>query len=74
MIEKKSLLYHNYDDIIIKPLTAKLFNWNFYPLEGVSHRRDPHLQVSENYSNFTKWRLTIFKLLLIYVTLYLQLV
>ena len=29
-------------------LTAKLFNFNFYPLEGVSRWRDPQLQVSEN--------------------------
>ena len=41
----------------INPLTAKLFNWNFHPLEVVSHWRDPQLQVSEN---FTKCRLTIF--------------
>ena len=55
-------------------LTAKSFNWNFHPLEVVSRWRDPQLQVSENYSDFTKWRLAIFKFLLIYATLYLQLV
>ena len=32
------------------PLTAKLFNLNFHPLE-----------VSENYSDLTKWRSTVFK-------------
>ena len=30
------------------PLTAKLFNWNFHPLEVVSRWRDPQRQVSEN--------------------------
>ena len=43
------------------PLTAKLFNLNFHPLEVVSRRRDPQLQVSENYSDLTKWRSTFFK-------------
>ena len=43
------------------PLTAKLFNLNFHPLEVVSHWRDPQLQVSENYSDLTKWRSTLFK-------------
>ena len=28
------------------PLTAKLFNPNFYPLEVVARWRDPQLQVS----------------------------
>ena len=36
----------------LNPLTAKLFNLNFHPLEVVS--RDPQLQVSENYSDLTK--------------------
>ena len=31
-----------------------------------------NLQVSENYSDLTKWRSTIFKLLLIKVMFYLQ--
>ena len=35
------------------PLTAKLFNLNFQPLEVVSRWRDPQLQVSENYSDLT---------------------
>ena len=35
-------------------LAAKLFNWNFHPLEVVSRLRDPQLQVSENYSDLTK--------------------
>ena len=43
------------------PLTAKLFNLNSPPIEGVSRWRDPQLQVSENYSDLTKWRLTLFK-------------
>ena len=45
----------------INPLTAKLFNLNFHSLEVVSRRRDPQLQVSENYSDLTKWRSTLFK-------------
>ena len=40
----------------VNPLTAKLFNLNFHPLEVVSRWRDPQLQVSENYSDLTKWR------------------
>ena len=43
------------------PLTAKFSNLNFHPLEIVSRRRDPQLQVSENYSDLTKWRSTVFK-------------
>ena len=43
------------------PLTAKLFNLNFHPLEVVSRWRDPQLQVSENYLDLTKWRSTLFK-------------
>ena len=43
------------------PLTAKLFNLNFHPLENVSRWRDPQLQVRENYSDLTKWRSTLFK-------------
>ena len=46
---------------LFNPLTAKLFNLNFHPLEVVSRCRDPQLQVSENYSDLTKWRPTIFK-------------
>ena len=46
---------------LINPLTAKLFNLNFHPLEIVSRWRDPQLQVSENYSDLTKWRSTVFK-------------
>ena len=45
----------------INPLTAKLFNLNFHPFEVVSRWRDPQLQVSENYSDLTKWRSTVFK-------------
>ena len=45
----------------VNSLTAKLFNLTFHPLEVVSRWRDPQLQVSENYSDLTKWRLTVFK-------------
>ena len=45
----------------VNPLTAKLLNWNFHPLEVVSCWRDPKLQVSENYSDLRKWRSTNFK-------------
>ena len=45
----------------INNLTAKLCNLNFHPLEVVSRWRDPQLQVSENYSDLTKWRSTLFK-------------
>ena len=47
--------------MIFNPLTAKLFNMKFHPLEVVSRWRDPQLQVSENYSDLTKWRSTVFK-------------
>ena len=40
--------------LTFNPLTAKLFNLNFRPLEVVSRCRDPQLQVSENYSDLTK--------------------
>ena len=42
-------------------LTDKLLNLNFHPLEVVSRWRDPQLQVSENYSDVTKWRSAILK-------------
>ena len=42
------------------PLTAKLFNLNFHPLEVVSLWRHPQLRVSENYTDLTKWRSTLF--------------
>ena len=45
----------------VNPLTAKLFNLNFHPIEVVSCWLDPQLQVSENYSELTKWRSTVFK-------------
>ena len=45
--------------ILIICFTAKLFNVNFHSLEDVFRWRDPQLQVSENYSDLTKWRLTI---------------
>ena len=43
------------------PLTTKLHNLNFHPLEVVSRWRDPQLQVSENYWDLSKWRSTLFK-------------
>ena len=43
------------------PLTAKLCNFNFHSLEVGSRWRDPQLQVSENYSDLTKWRSTLLK-------------
>ena len=46
---------------LFNPLTAKLFNLNFHPLEVVTRWRDPQLQASENYSYLAKWRLTVFK-------------
>ena len=47
--------------LFFNPLTAKLFNLNFHQPEVVSRWRDPQLQVSENYSDLTNWRLTLFK-------------
>ena len=43
----------------VNPLTAKLFNLNFH--SRVSRCRNPQLQVSDNYSDLTKWRSTVFK-------------
>ena len=55
-------LPYNYKPILgVNPLAAKFFNWNFHQLEVVSRWRDPQLQVSENYSDLTKWRSTNFK-------------
>ena len=50
------------------PLTAKLFNLNFHPLEVVSRWRDPQLQVSKNYVRFDKMEVNKFQILLIDVT------
>ena len=50
--------------IRINPSAAKLFDWNFHPLEVVSRWRDPQLQVGENYFIWQKilfFKLTIFK-------------
>ena len=58
----KDIYYRDSDLYLnINPLTAKLFNQNFHSLEVVSRWRDPQLQVSENYSDLTKWRSTVFK-------------
>ena len=56
--------------VVINPLTAKLFNWNFHPLEVVSRWRDPQLQVGEIYSYLAKSR-SMIEILLISVTFYL---
>ena len=48
-------------EMVVYPLTAKLINLNFHPLEVVSRWRDPQLWVSENYSDLTNWRSTVFK-------------
>ena len=72
MISNCQKLYGLYKNIShINPLTAKLFNRNFYPLEVVSRWRDPQLQVSDNYSDLTKWEVNCFQILLIDVTFYL---
>ena len=65
LLTLKALKYfrRNHGDQIwshLNPLTAKLFNLNFHPLEAVSRWRDPQLQVSEKYSDLTKWRSTLF--------------
>ena len=52
---------NNEGEVIFNPLTARLFNLDFHLLEIVSRRRDPQLQVSENHSDLTKWRSTVFK-------------
>ena len=44
------LIRHVNSTVWVNPLTAKLFDWNFHPLEVVSRWRDPQLQVGENYS------------------------
>ena len=48
------------------PVTAKLFILNFHPLEVVSRWRDPQLQVSENYSDLTKYDKIFFMSLFIF--------
>ena len=58
--------------LTLNPLTAKLFNLNFHPLQVVSRLRDPQLQVRENYSDLTKWMSTFFQILLVDVTFYLS--
>ena len=59
-------MIHYKESLLIKALTAKLFNNMFYPLEVVYRWRGLQLQVSENYFDFTKWKSTIyFKILLI---------
>ena len=47
--------------LTLNPLTAKLFNLNFHPLEVVDRVSETQLQVSENYLYLTKWRSTVFK-------------
>ena len=48
------------NEMLINPFTAKLFNLNFHPIEVVSRWRDQQLEVSEKYSDLTKWRSTLF--------------
>ena len=48
------------DTVNFNPLTAKLFNLNFHPLEVVSRWRDPQLQACENYSDLTKMEVNCF--------------
>ena len=57
---KRIVLDKTFNFHYINPLTAKLFNLNFHPLEVVSRWRDTQLQVSENYSDLTKLRSTVF--------------
>ena len=57
----KTFSLRHYQSARSNPLSTKVFNHNFHPLEVVSRLRDPQLQVSENYSDLTKCRLTIFK-------------
>ena len=47
--------------LIIQPTNYLNIYCNYHSLEVVSRWRDPQLQVSENYSDLTKWMLTIFK-------------
>ena len=61
IINNGFFLFHCNENVQINPLTAKLFNLNFHPLEVVSRWRDPQLQVIENYSDLTKWMSTFFK-------------
>ena len=58
--------------MFFNPLTAKLFNFNFHPLEVVSRWRDPKLQASENYSDFDQMDVDYFQILLIKATYYIQ--
>ena len=43
----------------INPLTAKLFNSNFHPLEVVDRVSETQLQVGEKHSDLTEWRSNI---------------
>ena len=60
-ILKKHIFYplRHYQSARSNPLSTKVFNLNFHPLEVVSRLRDPQLQVSENYSYLTKCRLMV---------------
>ena len=49
------------NELFFNPLTAKKFDYNFHPLEVMSRWRDPQLQVSANYSDFTSRSSTIYK-------------
>ena len=45
----------------VSPFNRLIIQSEFHPREIVSRWRDPQLQVSENYSDLTKWRSTVFK-------------
>ena len=60
-----------YSSASLNPLPVKLFNLNFHPLEVVSRRRDPQLQVKENYSDLTNLEVEKFKIVLLNITFYL---
>ena len=51
-----------FSGVRVNPLTAKLFNLNFYPPKVVSRWRDPQLQVSEIYSDLKKIEVNCFQI------------
>ena len=55
-------LYNLYTNIsTFQPFNRQIIQFEFYPLEVVSRRRDPQLQVSEKNSDLTKWWSSLFK-------------
>ena len=62
VLTRQNLTYEDGPRAIrVNPLTAKLFNLYFHPLEVVDRVSETQLQVSENYSDLTEWRSTLFK-------------